>query len=68
MINIREFLRRLVKYLILVLVVGFACFKLINTKLTHYEIFLISFVSGMIYCLLDIVSPSIKLVINQNTN
>ena len=66
MINIREFLRRLVKYLILVLVVAFACFKLINTQLKQYEIFLISFVSGMIYCLLDIVSPSIKLVINEN--
>ena len=37
MANIREILRRLIKYLIMVLVVGFSCFTLIKTKLTNYE-------------------------------
>ena len=42
MTNIREVLRRLVKYLILVLIVAFACFTLIKNKLSNYEIMLIS--------------------------
>ena len=66
MTNIREILRRLIKYLILVLIVAFACFTLIKNKLTHLEISLISLISGMVYCILDIVSPSINLKIDKN--
>jgi|TARA_B110000285_G_scaffold178961_1_gene201423 hypothetical protein len=64
--NIREILRRLIKYLILVLIVAFACFTLIKTKLSNYEIILISLTAGMVYNILDLVSPSIKLNINKN--
>ena len=67
MTNIREILRRLIKYLILVLIVAFACFTLIKTsKLSNYEIVLISLTSGMVYNILDIVSPSINLNINKD--
>ena len=64
--NIREILRRLIKYLILVLIVAFACFTLIKNKLSNYEIILISLTAGMVYNILDLVSPSIKLNINKN--
>ena len=64
--NIREVLRRLVKYLILVLIVAFACFTLIKNKLSNYEIMLISLTAGMVYNILDLVSPSIKLKIDKN--
>ena len=66
MTNIREVLRRLVKYLILVLIVAFACFTLIKTKLNNYEIILISLTAGMVYNILDLVSPSIHLKIDKN--
>jgi hypothetical protein len=66
MTNIREILRRLVKYLILVLIVAFACFTLIKNKLTNYEIMLISLTAGMVYNILDLVSPSIHLKIDKN--
>ena len=66
MTNIREILRRLIKYLILVLIVAFACFTLIKNKLSQMEICLISLISGMVYCILDIVSPSINLKIDKN--
>ena len=65
MANIREILRRLIKYLIMVLVVGFACFTLIKTKLTNYEIILISLTAGMVYNILDLLSPSINIKIDK---
>lgn len=64
--NIREILRRLIKYLILVLIVAFSCFTLIKTKLSHFEIMLIALTSGMVYNILDLVSPSIDLKIDKN--
>jgi hypothetical protein len=64
--NIREVLRRLIKYLILVLIVAFACFTLVKNKLSNYEIMLIALTSGMVYNILDIVSPSINLKIDKN--
>jgi len=64
--NIREVLRRLIKYLILVLIVAFACFTLVKNKLSHFEIMLIALTSGMVYNILDIVSPSINLKIDKN--
>lgn len=66
MFNKREVARRLMKYILLVLIVAFACFKLIKTKLSNNEILLISLLAGSIYCLLDIVSPSINLKIDKN--
>ena len=66
MTNIREVLRRLAKYLILVLIVAFACFTLIKNKLTNYEIMLVSLTAGMVYNVLDLVSPSIQLKIDKN--
>ena len=65
MTNIREVLRRLIKYLILVLIVAFACYTLVKNKLNHFEILIISLTSGMVYNILDIVSPTINLKIDS---
>ena len=61
--NIKEVCRRLVKYLVLVLSVGFLL--KMNNKLNNYEILIILVSTGLIYCILDIVSPSINLVIDH---
>jgi len=63
--NIREIMRRLIKYLIMVLVVAFACFTLVKTSMTNFEIILIALISGMIYNVLDLMSPSIDLKIDK---
>tara|TARA_B100000795_G_C22679770_1_gene391288 strand:+ start:417 stop:623 length:207 start_codon:yes stop_codon:yes gene_type:complete len=63
--NIREVMRRLIKYLIMVLVVAFACFTLVKTSMTNFEIILIALISGMIYNVLDLMSPSINLKIDK---
>jgi len=63
--NVREVMRRLIKYLIMVLVVAFACFTLVKTSMTNFEIVLIALVSGMVYNVLDLMSPSIHLKIDK---
>jgi len=63
--NIREVMRRLIKYVIMVLVVAFACFTLVKTSMTNFEIILIALISGMIYNILDLMSPSIDLKIDK---
>ena len=63
MVNIREVIRRLVKYIILVLVVGFACYSIPKNRLDNMEILWIMLVSGMMYNILDLITPSINLKI-----
>ena len=67
MLNIREILRRLVKYIIFVLVVGFACYSIPEKRPKNLEIFWIMLVSGMMYNIIDIVTPSINLKIVKNS-
>ena len=62
--NLKEILRRLVKYLILVLTLGFIIKSV--KKLNNYEITKICLLTGLIYCILDVVSPSIKLELNNH--
>ena len=66
MINIREIIRRLIKYIILVLVIGFACYSIPKHKIENMEIFWIMLVSGMMYNILDLITPSINLKILKN--
>jgi hypothetical protein len=63
MVNIREVIRRLVKYIILVLVIGFACYSIPKNRLDNMEILWIMLVSGMMYNILDLITPSINLKI-----
>ena len=61
--NIKEVLRRLIKYLILILSLGYFL-KSIN-KLSNLDILKICALTGLIYCILDMISPSINLVIKN---
>ena len=64
-INIREILRRLVKYIVLVLVVGVTSYSVPENKITNNEIIWIALLSGLTYCILDIITPTIKLTIEK---
>ena len=64
-LNIKEILRRLVKYLILVLCIGFIIKSVGKDKLNNNEIFVICVLSGLVYCIIDIICPSIKLILND---
>ena len=65
-LNIREILRRLLKYVILVLVVAVTLYNIPEQKVTHSEIIWICLLTGLTFCILDIVTPSIYLSINKN--
>ena len=65
MINVREVLRRLVKYLVLVLVIAFVCYKLLGDKVSNFEVIIIALSGGFVYNLLDLVTPSINLKIDK---
>ena len=68
MINIREVIRRLIKYLVLVLVVAFAAFSVPENKLKNMEVFWIAVIAGIIFSILDSVTPSIKIQIEKKEN
>lgn len=69
MINSREVIRRLIKYLVLVLVVALSSFIILvkgNVMLgIEKEIFIVSIISGATFALLDLMSPSIQLKIDK---
>jgi len=68
MINYREVLRRLLKYIILVLISGSSIFIIPKNKLTNKEIIYISLIIGMVFCLLDIITPSIQIIVKDDEN
>ena len=65
MINYREVLRRLLKYIVLVLITGSAIYVIPKNKINNNEIIYISLITGMVYCILDIVTPSIQIIVNN---
>ena len=65
MINIREVIRRLIKYAVLVLVVAFAAYTVPENKLKNNEIVWIAIIAGIIFSILDSVTPSIKIHIEK---
>ena len=66
MINYREILRRLLKYIVLVLIAGSCIYIIPNNKIKNNEIIYISLIIGMVFCLLDIVTPSIQIIVNKD--
>jgi len=66
MINIREVIRRFIKYLVLVFVTAFAAYSVPNTKLEMMEIAWIAIISGVMFTILDITTPSIKIHVQKN--
>jgi hypothetical protein len=65
MINIREIIRRFLKYFILVLILGFSIQTIPNNKISLLETFYILVITGMTFCILDIVTPSIQIIVNK---
>jgi cell division protein FtsW (lipid II flippase) len=68
MINFREIIRRLLKYLILVLVLGFSIYTIPKNKISNSELLWVILIVGMTFCILDIVTPSIQIIVNKDTD
>ena len=66
MINIREVIRRFIKYLVLVFVTGFAAYMVPQKKLEMMEVVWIAIIAGIIFTILDITTPSIKIHVQKN--
>ena len=59
MLNPREFIRRLMKYLVLM---SITCMALLNTeKLSVQEILMVASVVSIVYVILDTMTPSIEI-------
>ena len=65
MINYREVLRRLLKYIVLVLISGSAIYVIPKNKINNIQIIYISLIIGMVFCILDIVTPSIQIIVKN---
>lgn len=65
MINYREVLRRLLKYIVLVLISGSTIYVIPKNKINNNEIIYISLIIGMIFCILDIITPSIQIIVKN---
>jgi hypothetical protein len=68
MINFREIIRRLLKYLILVLVLGFSIYTIPKNKISNSELLWVILIVGMTFCILDIVTPSIQIIVNKDSD
>ena len=65
MVNPREVIRRLIKYLVEGGVVGFAAFVLPKNKLELSEVFWLALIAGMTFSILDMFTPSIAITARQ---
>ena len=65
MLNIREVIRRTLKYLVLIIIVGFSVYSIPENKPDYKELLLITLIAGMTFCILDTLSPSIKIVVSK---
>ena len=65
MLNYREILRRLLKYIVLVLISGSSIYIIPKNKINNNDIVYISLIIGMVFCILDIVTPSIQIIVNN---
>ena len=63
MVNYREVLRRLLKYIVIVLITGSAIYVIPKNKINNKEIIYISLITGMVFCILDIITPSIQIIV-----
>lgn len=68
MINFREVLRRFLKYLILALVSLVSIYSIPEKKASMNELLKICAIIGITYCLIDIVTPSIQIIVNKDNN
>ena len=66
MINIREFLRRLMKYIIMVVIVWYACYTIPTCRHSTKEMLWIAVIAGLTFTVLDLITPSIDLKVQKN--
>ena len=66
MINIREVIRRFIKYLVLVFVTAFAAYSVPIKKLEIMEVAWIAVIAGIMFTILDITTPAIKIYVEKN--
>jgi hypothetical protein len=67
MLNIREVVRRLLKYAVLVVIVGFSAHSIPKQTLQTMEVVWIALIAGMVFSILDSVTPSIKIHVEKKT-
>ena len=63
-INNREVIRRLIKYVLVVIVVGFAAYSVPPCKLNTMEVSLIALSAASVFCVLDMTMPTISIKTN----
>ena len=68
MLNIREVIRRTLKYLVLVIILGFSIHSITKNTIDAKEILFIVLIAGITFCILDTFSPSIKVVVTKKEN
>lgn len=59
-INNREVIRRLFKYALMLIVVGFAAYSVPPCKLNAMEVLLIALSAATVFCVLDMTMPTIS--------
>jgi hypothetical protein len=67
MLNIREVIRRLLKYAVLVVIVGFSAHSIPKQPPKTMEVVWIALIAGMVFSILDSVTPSIKIHVEKKT-
>ena len=60
--------RRLLKYIVLVLIAGSCIYVIPKNKINNKEIIYISLIIGMVFCILDIITPSIQIIVKNEEN
>ena len=68
MLNIREVIRRLLKYAVLVVIVGFSAHSIPKQTPSPIEIVWVALIAGMVFSILDSVTPSIKIHVEKKKN
>ena len=63
-VNNREVIRRLIKYALVVLVVGFAAHSIPTCKLSGMEVALIALSAAVVFCVVDMNMPTISIKTN----
>ena len=65
-VNNREVIRRLIKYALVLVVVGFAAYSIPTCKLTCMEVSLIALSAAVVFCVVDMTMPTISIKTNCN--
>lgn len=67
-INNREVIRRLFKYALMLIVVGFAAYSVPPCKLNAMEVSLIALSAATVFCVLDMTMPTISVKTSNDKN